>query len=248
MTNDRSGSLQIIPSITGFLLIAAVWEISIRISNNPILIGISGILKAAIDLVTDPRQRYLINIQSSLSIAARGFLAAITFGIVLSIVVYNIPRLRMILEPVFNSIRNVAAVSLIPVFIVLFGIESAKVITIFWTAWPAIFFNALYGYSAVDRDIIDAAQVDGAGLWKIFFYMRFPLAIGNIITGLMIAISGGWISLVTAEAIGSNSGLGYAIIQSTQTFRYAEAYVYILTVAIIGYVSVKLISVFERND
>jgi NitT/TauT family transport system permease protein len=69
---------------------------------------------------------------------------------------------------------------------------------------------------------------------QVMRIVKIPLASQEIMTGIRIGLSGGWISLIAAEMLGSNRGLGFSILMSANTFRFADIYSSIVIVALIG--------------
>ena len=137
--------------------------------------------------------------------------------------------------PVVDAMRPIAALTLFPLIILILGLGiQAKAFVIFWTAWPAVLLNTLEGLRQVDRSVQEAASLDGAGKGAQLWQIDLPLARSMILTGWRIGLSGGWISLVSAEMLGSKAGLGYAILAYSQTFRFPETYAVVLTIAMLG--------------
>lgn len=172
---------------------------------------------------------------TSLETITLGFTLATAIGFSLGVLIVQVPASRAVIMPVVDAVRPVAALTLFPLLILLLGIGTwSKVFVIFWTAWPAVLLNTAHGLDKVDADVRSAAQIDGAGRLALFRYIELPLAFPMIMTGLRIGLSGGWISLVSAEMLGSSSGLGYSILAYSQTFRFPQMYAVIITIAFIG--------------
>jgi molybdate transport system permease protein len=65
----------------------------------------------------------------------------------------------------------------------------AAVIAATVVAFPLMFQSAMTGFEAIDRDIEDAARTDGAGEFKVFFYISLPLARGSIVSGSILSFA-----------------------------------------------------------
>ena len=130
-----------------------------------------------------------------------------------------------------------AALAFFPLLILLLGLGvTAKAFVIFWTAWPAILINTMHGIQQADRRIIEAATLDGATRHDLLWHIELPLALPTIIAGLRIGASGGWISLVAAEMLGSSAGLGFAVLSYSQSFQFPAMYAAIVCIAATGLV------------
>jgi ABC-type nitrate/sulfonate/bicarbonate transport system permease component len=161
-------------------------------------------------------------------------------GNVLGILASHIEVLERLTFAIADATRNVSAIALLPAFIVTLGIGLApKIVVIFWTAYPAALISALHAINTVPRDLTEAAALDGASTLTTLQHIKLPLALASIVNGWRIAVSGGWISLVAAEMLGANRGLGYAVLISSQTFQYERMYSAIVVIAGLGYVMSK---------
>ncbi len=215
------------------MALAALWEIGARSVNSPAFVPFSRTLVALWRLiVTGEAARHA---SVSLAHICIGYLAAAVIGSAVGTAITEWRAADLALTPVIDAMRPVAALTIFPLLIVILGLGvKSKAFVIFWTAWPAIVLNTVHGLRNVDREVIEAAQLDGASDWLILCHMKFPLALGTIVTGLRIGLSGGYISLVSAEMLGSTAGLGYSILAYSQTFRFAEMYAVIIVIALLG--------------
>lgn len=65
----------------------------------------------------------------------------------------------------------------------------AAVISSIVVAFPLIYQSAKSGFLSIDSDIEDAAKVDGAGEWKVFFIIAIPLAAKALISGAILSFA-----------------------------------------------------------
>lgn len=65
----------------------------------------------------------------------------------------------------------------------------AAVIAAAVVAFPLMYQSAKSGFLAVDRDIEDAARVDGASEWRVFLFVTVPLASNGIMTGVVLSFA-----------------------------------------------------------
>ena len=56
-------------------------------------------------------------------------------------------------------------------------------------AFPLIYRAALGAFEQVDRVLLDAARVEGASEWAVFWYVALPLALPGIIAGTVLAFA-----------------------------------------------------------
>jgi len=223
---------KVILRASGFIVILAIWHFAGSIRASPALPPPLGVIQTTWELIRNGT--YTEHILASLEIIVLGISIAIIFGFVLGVLMFRYESCRLAVIPLIESVRGVAALTLFPLLIVLFGIGTfSRVFVIFWTAWPAVVLSTMNSLK-VDEHIIDAARSFGAGEWRIITSIRIPMASPGILTGIRIGVSGGWIGLVAAEMLGATRGLGYFLLWSAQSFRFERVYATIIVIAAIG--------------
>lgn len=65
----------------------------------------------------------------------------------------------------------------------------AAVIAAAVVAFPLMYQSAVAGFAIIDEDIENAARIDGANEFKIFFYISIPLAFRAIISGAILSFA-----------------------------------------------------------
>lgn len=65
----------------------------------------------------------------------------------------------------------------------------AAVIASIVVSFPLMFQSAKSGFQGVDRDIENAARVDGASEWRIFLFISIPLASKSLISGSILSFA-----------------------------------------------------------
>lgn len=216
----------------GFLVLFSLWEIGSRITDSRMFPPFSFVIKKVFILLTT---ELVDDIWISMQNIVLGFALATVMGFLAGILISQSRLAELILMPIVDAIRPVAALTLFPFIIIVLGLGlKSKVFVIFWTAWPPVLLNTYQGIKLVDEKILGAASIDGADQLQKLIYIAIPLAADNILMGLRIGLSGGWISLVSAEMLGSSAGLGYSILAFSQTFRFEEMYAVIIVIALLG--------------
>lgn len=65
----------------------------------------------------------------------------------------------------------------------------AAVIASTVVAFPLMYQSAKTGFESVDKDIENAARVDGANEWQVFFFISIPLALKSIVSGGILSFT-----------------------------------------------------------
>jgi ABC-type nitrate/sulfonate/bicarbonate transport system permease component len=231
--------------LLGLAGICVVFEMAARISQSPILVPVSQIARAFTRMLISGE--LIEHAAVSLLRVGLGFLVAAFLGVGLGLLVYQHKTIEAVVMPVVDAIRPIAALTIFPVIILLMGLGLAsKAFVIFWTAYPACLLNTVQGLRSVSREPLEAARLDGASSYQVLFMVTIPLALPTIITGLRIGLSGGWISLVAAEMLGAQSGLGWAVLAYSSAFQFPQMYAAILAIALLGFVMNISLTALQR--
>lgn len=237
--------LKYINKVIGIAIFIVIWQMMSFASTNPALPGADEIVCRFFEIIKEP-DTYK-HILSSLKIIFQGISVAILFGITTAILMSMFEPIKLALNPLFESLRGVAALTLFPLLIATLGIgDISRVFVIFWTAWPSVLISTLNGLDT-ERILIEAAQSCGANKWQEYLYIRIPLAIPAIINGIRIGISGGLISLIAAEMLGATKGVGYMLLWSSHAFDFKSVYAYIILIALIGGLMNFMMLIIERK-
>lgn len=141
--------------------------------------------------------------------------------------------------PILEIIRPIPVLAWVPIAILMFtGIASREAPVIFLTflaAFYATVLNTMLGVESIDEVYFRAARCLGAKPRHIFFRVVLPGALPFIFTGLQIAVGVGWFSLVAAEMISGEYGLGFLIWDSYVLSQFQVIIIAMMTLGVIGY-------------
>jgi len=158
-----------------------------------------------------------------------GCLAALPVGFVLAW--YS--RLRAMFEPLVNFCRALPPIALIPLVIAYFGIgESARISILVYASFFAAVVVLYEGISSIDPVFVRAARVLGASSWEVFTKAVAPAAIPHLFTALRVALGVSWATVVAAELIAAERGLGAVIQDAGAFFNMPVVYVGIVMIGI----------------
>lgn len=217
----------------GIVAFLILWNVLSSAMENPVIPSLKKVLSSFLNALSD--EKFFANLSSTLKIVAIGIGISIVVGILFGMLNDLSKNLMEMASPIFESLRSVPAITLFPLILCLFGIgDISRISIIIWTAIPPIVISTTHGLREVDRSCVEAAQTFGANRWQILWQIKFPMALPETLNGIKIGIGTGFISVVTAEMLGASKGIGYMILWSTNSFRYADVYAYIIIVALLG--------------
>lgn len=153
---------------------------------------------------------------------AIGYVFGAAFGLVMGLVLAQSEAVALVLKPFILAIYGIPRIALAPIFILWFGIAlTSKVMMAAMMTFMLVFFNTYEGVRAADLDLRNTARVLGASRWQLFWRVTLPNASPWITAGLRIAIPQALVAAVVAEFIASTAGLGYRIMETTNTLDTA---------------------------
>jgi NitT/TauT family transport system permease protein len=139
-------------------------------------------------------------------------------------------------------LRPIPAVAWIPLSILMFATAEQSMIYIcFIGAFYPILLSTIHGVREIDRGLLNAAQSLGAGRWEIFWEVILPGALPSIVTGLSIGMGTCWFSLITAEMMAGQFGIGYLTWESYTLQNYPQIIVGMLLIGLLGMLSTLLV-------
>ncbi len=139
------------------------------------------------------------------------------------------------LDPLIEVVRPISPVAMIPIAIVWFGIgEVSKYFIIAYGVFFTTLLNTIAGVRSTPLVRRRAATCLGAGRGPMFFRITLPSAMAYINTGMRVALGGAFMSVIAAEMIAANSGIGYFIMQARLLVQTQRIFVGLATLGLIG--------------
>lgn len=238
---------QFVPWIVPFILLiswqvlSSVGFISSRILPNPV-----DIVKAAIELWQSGQLFHHISVSTQR--AFFGFIIGGGIGFLLGL--WN--GLSKVAETLFDTsiqmIRNIPHLALIPIVILWFGIEEeAKLFLVALGTFFPIYLNTFHGIRSVDTSLIEMGKVYGLRGFRLFWHIIFPGALASILVGVRFALGITWVTLIVAETIAANSGIGYMAMNAREFMQLDVVVLSIMLYAILGKLSDYIAKLAERR-
>jgi ABC-type nitrate/sulfonate/bicarbonate transport system permease component len=228
------------------IVLLLLWELSARSgfiasSNWP---PVSSILMAA---VRDLGKGELIGaLGGTLYRMAVGFLlgaaAAIALGILLSM-----SRLaRLTLEPTIELLRPLPIPALIPPLILFLGLDDPmKIAVVAFTVFFPVFVNTLHGALAIEPTYRAVAATFGTSRFGTLRSVLLPATLPYVFAGLRISLGLAFVSVVAAEMVAGDSGIGYYITSMQYAGRGADMFAALFLVGLSGYLINRAFVVVE---
>ncbi len=139
-------------------------------------------------------------------------------------------------DPIVEFMRPIPPLALIPLIIIWFGIdETGKIVLLFLAALWIMIIAARSGVSGVAISKVHAAYSLGANKWQILSRVIVPNSLPEIFTGARVAMGVCWGTVVAAELVAANVGLGKMIVTASKFQQTDIIIVGIIVIGVIGF-------------
>lgn len=192
-------------------------------------------------------QEMYLDIAASLLRISIGFLIASAVGISLGLILAYDKRLKEI-KMYIDLLRPIPPIAWIPIAIIVFGLgNSSAYFIVFLGAFFPIFTNTYFGAISIPKIYKNVALSFQIGKVRYFTKILLFFTLPYIFAGLKIGIGMAWMSVIAAELIGAQSGLGYFIQLNRLLLQTENIIVGMILIGLIGYLLQKLIDFMEKK-
>ncbi len=243
---SHSALLRISLGWLGLVVLAVAWQLAAAAIGKTIFPTFTTSIVAAVHLVTG--HILVLDIVPSIERTILGFVISAIVGISAGLIIGYNETARTWTGTLFDFLRSLPTPLLVPIAVVIFGINGHMVIATIVTAaiWP-ILINTANGTSSIEPTMLDTAKTYGLRGKSLFLRVILPAASPQIFAGLRIALSVSLVVMVVAEMLGGGSGIGYYISNAQQSFNISGSYGGVIILASLGWIFDSLFLVFERR-
>lgn len=185
---------------------------------------------------------YYVHILRSVERVAIAFSLATGLGIPLGLMMGWSEKFRHYSFPIIEVLRPIPILAWVPLAILMFsGQETPVIFLAFLASFFVTVLNTMLGVHSIDEAYFRAATCLGSSRLQVFRHVVVPGAMPYIFTGLQISIGVNWFSLVAAEMVSGNYGLGYLIINSYVSMTYVTIIIAMVTLGVVGAITSAMV-------
>ncbi|WP_095082168.1 ABC transporter permease [Mesorhizobium sophorae] len=149
-----------------------------------------------------------------------------------------LPYLRALLSPFVAVISMVPPLALLPILFIVMGLgETSKIALIVIGIAPTMIRDLALRVLELPREQIIKAETLGGSSWQIALRVLLPQILPRLITCLRLQIGPAWLFLIAAEAISSDSGLGYRIFLVRRYLSMDVIFPYVVWITLLAVVT-----------
>lgn len=223
------------------------WQLLSQLGLMPtrILPAPTQIVEAAVRLTLSGELFH--NVGISLYRALIGFLIGGSIGLFLGVLNGLSRPAEHLLDSSLQMIRNIPHLALIPLVILWFGIgDPARIFLVTLGVFFPIYINTFAGIRSIDPNLLEMGRVYGLGRRDLFWQIVLPGALPSLLVGLRYALGLMWLTLIVAETIAANSGIGYMAMNAREFMQTDVVVLSILLYALLGKLADSIVRALEH--
>lgn len=231
---ERAGGLRFVGYASSVLVVLLLWQYLSSRAVIPLLFP-SPLRTLHVGLELASKGQLQADLWASLQRILAGFAVGSAVGVVAGLLMGAFRPVRLLIEPYLQFLRFLPALAWIPAVMLWLGTgERAKIALLAYTTVFIVALNTMVGVTRVPRNQVRAARSFGAGRGQIFLMVTTPATVGHMLTGMRLAMGNCFMTVVAAELVASDSGLGYLIFSSRQWMQTELAFVGIFMLGMLG--------------
>lgn len=239
---------KIINFVIGIALLVIVWQLLVMLGgyDETLFPSPTLVFASLVELLQDGT--LLEHITVSLRRFAVGYLLAIIPAVFLGLILGRMLRTWQVIDPIVQVLRPVSPVAWSPFIVLWFGIGNVPaIVIIFIASFFPVLITTVNGVQKVEPDYIKIAENLEVNKLQLITKFIFPASFPTIVSGLRVAIGTAWIFLVAGEMVGSQSGLGFLIVDARNTLNLAQVLSGIVVIGLLGFCLDRMITLLERS-
>lgn len=217
------------------LLLILIWQwlvqsevISTRVLPAPI-----SVVQAGIQLARTGELFHHIKVSALRALT--GFAIGGLIGFILGLLNGTFRISERLLDTSVQMLRNIPHLAMIPLVILWFGIgEEAKLFLVSIGVLFPIYINTFHGIRTVEPGLLEMGKIYGLKPVELFWQIVLPSALPSILIGVRYALGIMWLTLIVAETIANDAGIGYMAMNAREFLQTDVVVFSILMYALLG--------------
>lgn len=230
------------------IVILVVWQLVGQLNYvSPIFLPTpASILQSFWDLIVT--NKLTEHLAVSIGRAFLGFLIGGSLGLIFGAIVGLSRYMEYLFNPSLQLLRMTPTLAIAPLIILWFGFgEVSKVAIIAIAAFFPLYLQTFMGIRGVDNKLFEVTKVLGFNKFKLLYHLIIPSAMPQILLGVRLSLGVSWLSLVVAELLGSQSGIGFLINLGKQNAVTEYIFIGIIIFAVFGKLVDSIVRIVEKK-
>lgn len=234
------------------IIILVIWFITTELGlvDEKLVPSPQLVWDALVDIMENGYKNYTLleHLGASMNRLISAFFSAMIIAIPLGLASGYSSKLRAIFEPIIEFYRPLPPLAYYTLLVLWMGIENeSKIALLFLACFAPIYISCVSAVIKIKEDYINSAYTVGANKMQIFMHVIFPACLPDIFTGLRTALGVAYTTLVSAEMVAANSGIGWMVLDSSRYLRSDIIFLGIIIMGITGILLDKSIQFIENK-
>lgn len=227
--------LQAARALLGLVILIGGWWLAVdALGTSSVVLPTPGAVASTLRHLLS-QHAFLIDIQASLEEFAIGYALALVTALVASAIFVLVPIVHRALWNEIELLRFVIPFSWIPLAVLWFSTSmTGKIFVVWYAVFFTVILSAYDGLASVDALYLKAGRMLRLPLWRQMIQIRLRAALPRLLSGAMVGVGVGWISVIAAEYVGSENGLGVFITNAQQTLDTKSVIAAMVVIGVIG--------------
>ena len=205
----------------GALVALAVWMLASQLlaHGGGVINRLPTPLAVARKLIAYAGKDLAFDLLASLHVFVVGWLVGAVCAAFAGLALGRSERLGGIFLPIVEAIRPVSSIAWVPLAIVWFGFGlTSKVVLVGLAVFLVVIVYAVDGSRRVPADLERTATMLGMNARQSFIHLVLPGTLAEVLIGSRVALMSGWGTVIVAELVAADSGLGAHLIAVEQSY------------------------------
>lgn len=177
-----------------------------------------------------------------------GYTTSVVLAMALGLILGWYQSIWAFLNPIAQVLRPISPVAWLPFIVLVFGIgDMPSLVIIFLAAFFPVLLSTVAAVAGIEPVYLKVARNFGIGQPQLLTKIIFPAIFPRIATGLHLALGTAWVFLVAGEMVGTQSGLGFLIIDARNNLRADLLMTAIITIGVLGLLLDSSITWLEKR-
>ena len=230
-----SGNRSLVLGALGAIAFLAVWEIGHYLTAEQARKFLPSVEQVALALYTlFAQHNFLHDVLVSCGRVFASFFAASAVAVPIGILMGCFANVRALLNPTLSGWRYLPAASFIPLLLVWFSTDTAKLALLFIGVIFFLISLILDNTAAVPKELVEAALTMGASRREVLTGVVVPAVLPAVFDSMRNMIAVAWTYLVIAEIVGAQDGIGAVMMRAGRFLSVDVIMAGILTIGVLG--------------
>lgn len=247
---NKKTAIEKILTIGTIVIILFLWIIvsTLGLVDQNLVPTPQSVFAAFVDIMENGYKNYTLleHLGESMKRLMIAFLFASVTAVPLGLLSGCNSKVRAIFEPVIEFYRPLPPLAYYTLLILWMGIgNESKISLLFLACFAPAYISCVSAVVKIKEDYINSAYTVGANKMQVIIHVIFPVCLPDIFTGLRTSLGVTYTTLVSAEMVAANSGIGWMVLDASRYLRSDIIFLGIIIMGITGILLDKGIQLIE---